>query len=192
MKRHIGKIVAIALLFGSMTTSAYAAMPQGWFKTGSAPADYDMGSQAGSRHAGDKNGFIRAKRDSSGFGTMMQTVDAHTYHGQRLRLSGWLKTTGANKAGMWMRIDGSDKKVVGFDNMDDRSLHGDNDWKRYDIVLDIPGDAVDIAFGFLLSGKGELLADDFKLEPVDKNVAVTGGALPASLPEAPVNLDFSN
>lgn len=192
MKHRIGKTFTIALLLGSMVTSAHAAMPQGWFKTGSAPADYDMGSQAGSRHAGDKNGFIRAKHDTSGFGTMMQTIDAHNYRGGRLRLSGWLRTIGANKAGMWMRIDGADRKVVGFDNMDDRSLHGDNDWKRYDIVLDIPSDAVDIAFGFLLNGKGELLADDFKLEPVDKNVAVTGGSLPAHMPEAPVNLDFSN
>lgn len=190
MKHRIGKAIAVAALLCSLATGAYAAVPQGWYKYGSMPNDFDMGSIAGNRHAGDKNGFIRAKHETTGFGTLMQTVDAQNYRGKRLRLSGWLKTTDANKAALWMRIDGGDKKIVGFDNMDDRPVTGTVDWKRYDVVLDVPPDAVDIALGFMLNGKGEVLADDLKLEEVAKDVPVT--AIRQHLPDAPVNLDFSN
>lgn len=189
MKYRIGKAIAVAALLCSLATGAYAAMPQGWYKYGSAPNDFDAGTTAGNRHAGDKNGFIRAMQDTTGFATLMQTVNAQAYHGKRLRLSGWLKTKDANKAALWMRIDGGDKKIVGFDNMDDRPVTGTVDWKRYDVVLDVPQDAVDIAFGFMLNGKGEVLADDLKLEEVAKDVPVTSRG--SHLPDAPVNLDFS-
>ena len=59
----------------------------------------------------------------------------------------------------------------------------------YDVVLDVPMDAVDIAFGFLLNGKGEVLADDLKLEEVAKDIPLTSHE--NHLPDAPVNLDFS-
>jgi hypothetical protein len=189
MKPRIAKTIAVAALLCSLVTSAYAAVPQGWYKYGSMPNDFDMGSVAGNRHAGGKNGFIRAKHDSSGFGTLMQTINAQAYHGKRVRLSGWLKTTNAEKAALWMRVDGDGKKIVGFDNMDNRPVIGTVDWKRYDVVLDVPSDAVDIAFGFMLNGKGEVLVDDLKFEEVAKDVPVT--AMGDNLPEAPVNLDFS-
>lgn len=191
MKYRIGTAITVAALLCSLATSTYAATPQGWYKNGTAPNDYDIGSQAGDRHAGDKNAFIRAKQDTSGFGSLMQTINAQAYRGKRLRFSGWLKANDANKAGLWMRVDGGDKKSVGFDNMDDRPVTGTQAWKRYDIVLDVPQDAADIAFGFLLVGKGEVLADDFKIEEVGKDVPVTGSK-GGHLPDAPVNLDFSN
>lgn len=191
MKHRTGKAIAVAALLCSLATGAHAAIPQGWYKNGSAPNDFDAGSQAGSRHAGDKNAFIRARQDTSGFGSLMQTINAQAYRGKRVRFSGWLKANEANKAGLWMRVDGSDRKSASFDNMDDRPVAGTTDWKRYDIVLDVPSDASDIAFGFLLIGKGEVLADDFKIEEVGKDVPVTGSK-GGHLPDAPVNLDFSN
>ncbi|HEX7816743.1 hypothetical protein [Dyella sp.] len=188
MKRRTSIVFVASLLF-ALAAHAQANLPDGWFKTGSAPADYDAGAQAGTRRPGDRNAFLRARSDSKGFATLMQTIDATDYRGKRLRLSGWLKTTGANKAALWMRVDGDSRKVLSFDNMDDRPVTGTTDWKHYDVVLDVPQDAIVIAFGFNLIGKGEVLADDFKLEAVSKDVQVTGGA--AGPRREPVNLDFA-
>jgi hypothetical protein len=169
---------------------ASAAPPQGWFITGSASDHYAMGTQPGDLHAGDTNAFIRSTRDTKGFGTLMQTIGADRYRNQRVRLTGSLKTKDAGWAGLWMRIDGANRRIAGFDNMEDRGPRGDTPWHSYSIVLDVPADSLDIAFGFLLHGQGEVLADDFKLETVGKDVPVTGTA-PPPLPTQPVNMTFS-
>lgn len=184
------KTVLVALLGCLLAGTASATPPKGWSIAGSAPNDYDIGSEPGTRHPGDVQAFIRARADSTGFGTLMQTIDARNYRGKRVRLSGFLQSKGAGKAQMWMRIDGTEKRPLGFDNMDQRALLGDNDWKRYEIVLDVPATATDIAFGFLLSGKGQAWGDDFKLDIVGTDVPVTDMTHPA-LPVEPVNMNFA-
>lgn len=187
MIRRPALILGLALLAGHAHASN---PPKGWFPAGTTPASYDMGAQPGDRHPGGRNAYIRSLPKDTGFGTLMQTIDATAYRGKRLHLSGYLRTRDATSAAIWMRIDGAGHRVLGFDNMGERSLHGTNDWRRCDIVLDVPDSANVVAFGFLLEGKGEVLADDFKLEEVGKDVPVTGKGEPA-LPAAPMNLDFS-
>jgi hypothetical protein len=185
------KRISFALIATLLASQAWASTPpSGWHPAGSAADKYDMGVQAGDRRPGDRNAFIRALPDHQGFGTLMQTIDAKAYLGKRLRLSSYMRTKDAASAAMWMRIDGSGQHVVGFDNMESRPLRGDTDWQRYDIVLDVPAEAQAVAFGFLLTGKGEVLADDFKLEVVGKDVPVTGTNRP-TLPSAPTNMDFT-
>jgi hypothetical protein len=75
--------------------------------------------------------------------------------------------------------------------MEDRVVTGTTARQRYQVVLDVPADASDIAFGFLLIGKGQLWVDGLRLEPVDSSVPVTSSAKPA-LPAAPTNLDFAD
>jgi hypothetical protein len=181
--------IAMAWLGLWMTSYAHATPPQGWFATGDAKDNYDMGAQPGDRGPGDNNAYIRAVKDSKGFGGMMQVVSAEAYRNQRVRLSGYLKTKDAGWAGLWMRVDGSSRGIA-FDNMQDRAPHGNSDWQPYSIVLDVPSDATDIAFGFLLDGNGEALLDDFKLEVVGQDVRVTGQSRPL-LPKQPVNMSFS-
>ncbi len=184
-------MLAVVFSIGCLATSqSYAMVPKGWFLTGSKPADYTVGSEPGTRTPGSRNAFILAIKDSDGFGTLMQTINAANYRGKRVRLSGYLRTKDAGKGQMWMRIDGS-KGIVGFDNMDQRPLQGDKPWQRCDIVLDVTTDAKDIAFGFFLSGKGEVWGDSFQLDVVNADVPVTGGPLSRPSPDAPVNLDFS-
>lgn len=182
---------AIALGALLLACQAHAGeLPKGWFTSGSAPETYDIGARPGDRHPGDRNAYIRAQPQSRGFATLMQTIGAEGYRGKRLRLSGYLRTRDVNNAALWMRVDAVNQRGVSFDNMGPRALRGDHDWKRCDIVLDVPPNAQAIAFGFLLEGKGEVAADDFKLEEVGKDVPVTGTDQPA-YPAAPANLDFS-
>lgn len=87
-----------------------------------------------------------------------------------------------------MRVDGPDKQVLSFDNMQDRSIRGTTGWTRYQIVLDVPDDGVNIAFGVLLGGLGQVWVSDIQFEVVSTIVPTT--ALVTSYPDKPVNLNF--
>ncbi|WP_109127236.1 hypothetical protein [Dyella sp. C11] len=180
------------LLAAGLAGAAHAATPSGWFMyvNGAPSSDFDTGTESSTRTSGATSAFLRAKADSAGFATLMQTIDASTYQGKRVRLSGYLRTKDAGKGQLWMRVDGADRKSVAFDNMDDRAPQGDKTWQHFDVVLDVPEQARDIAFGLLLQNKGEVWADGLAFDVVDKTVPTTGKQ-PHTLPAAPVNMDFS-
>jgi hypothetical protein len=184
------RIACAVLAAVSLFAAALAAEPvKGWFTAGSAPANYDFGTEHTEGTAHNKSAFIAAKSTKpEGFGTLMQMVVADSYRGKRLRLSARIKSANADHAQLWMRIDGPDQKMLGFDNMDSHPVTGTTDWKRYDVVLDVPDNSVDIAFGIFLNGGGKMWADDFKLEPVGKDVPVT--AMDTDLHKGPTNMDF--
>jgi len=132
--------------------------------------------------------------------TLMQTVLADRYRGKRVRLAGHLRSEAVERwAGFWMRVDAADRRAVAFDNMSARAVRGTTPWTRYAIVLDVPEDAVQIAFGFLLAGDGQVWADDLSLEPVAAAVPTTNlrdspdyvrVEVEEGLPAEPRNLDF--
>jgi hypothetical protein len=169
-----------------------AAAPPGWVIAGSAPADYEFAVDSTTAASGKRSASITARSGakSAGFGTLMQTVAADDYRGARIRLSGYLRTEAANRAQMWMRVDGDSGKVLAFDNMDSRPVTGTTGWTRYGIVLEVPPDSVDIAFGFFLISGGKAWGDGFKLEKVDNSVPVTSAL--RTLPRSPANPDFED
>jgi hypothetical protein len=176
----LGALAAVA-----MAGAASADPPKGWGLGGNRPGDYETGVEQSGR---GKVAYIRAKTaQAAGFATLMQTDTSGAFVGKRLRLSALMKTGDATAGQMWMRVDGPGEgraRVLAFDNMDSRPVTGTTDWKRYEVVLDVPVGATGIAYGFFLRGKGEVWADDFKLEAVGANVPVTGG------PIGPRNLSF--
>ncbi len=87
-----------------------------------------------------------------------------------------------------MRVDGpQNRQSLAFDNMQDRPIRGTTDWVRYAIVLDVPNEAVTIAFGALLSGSGQIWMDDLQFEIVGNDTATTSNIKTANEPR---NLDF--
>jgi len=179
-----------ALLAG-LSLAASAAAPPGWMVAGNAPQDYEYGTETKAEDA-SRSAFIKAKpsADGKGFGTLMQMISADEYRGGRWKLSARMRTDGAHKAQMWMRVDGPDNAMKAFDNMDDRPVSGTTAWKRYEIVLDVPQDSVGVAFGFFLFGSGQVWADDFRFERVSANTPVTGKRPDRLI--APANLDFES
>jgi hypothetical protein len=168
----------------------WAEIPTGWHVAGSAPSEYEF-SHADSGSSGKYGALIEARgATANGFGTLMQTISADDYRGSRWRLSGYMKTDQANRAQMWMRVDGPEKAPLAFDNMDSRSVRGTTGWTRYDIVLDVPQNSMAIAFGFFLSGGGKVWGDNFTLEKVDSTIPVTSTSASAGMPKAPANPDF--
>ena len=155
-------------------------LPEGWYRAGSKPNSYAMHLDKGAGK--DGNDVITIKsvdRLIDGFGTVMQSFMLEKYLGKRIKMTGYLKTRDVEDwAGLWLRVDGKKYKLLAFDNMKngkrDRSVTGNTDWKQYEIVLDVPDEAINISFGTLLSGKGQVWFDKIDFEVVSKKTETTG------------------
>jgi hypothetical protein len=184
---------SVALLSPSVLSAQEA--PKGWIQAGANPGDYEMSVDPHGGRTGAACAYIKAKTpDSRTFGTLMQTFDAAEYKGKRLRLSAWVRSADIrNWAGLWMRVDGPPDSrgvptLLGFDNMQSRPIKGTTDWKRHEVVLDVPAEARSVNFGILLSGAGQAWLDGVAFDLVGSEVVVTTRQQP--LPKRPVNLDF--
>jgi hypothetical protein len=183
------KLLAIIAVVAASCFMLQAAVPEGWLIAGSQPSKYESGVDTRTLLDGRPSAYLKAKEPvTGGFGTLMQAFDAKNYAGKRMRFSGQVKADGVQSwAGLWMRVDKGSESVA-FDNMQDRPIKGTSDWKRYDVVLDVPQDASGVFFGILLDGSGEVWLSDVKFEVVGTEIPTTGGTKPR--PAGPVNLDF--
>jgi hypothetical protein len=186
---------ALHILLPVLALRAAAAtdLPEGWFRSGKSPQDYEMKVDAAVQHEGRNALRLRSLRASDGFATVMTKVPAEPYRGQKLRFSAavrWADVTG--QAGLWMRVDGQTPgRPLAFDNMHDRALRGTHDWERYEVVLPVEREAGQIAYGLLLGGEGQTWLDDVRLEVVPDTVPPTGTPVPPRpAPGPPTNLDF--
>ena len=168
----------------------YAQVPKPWLEAGSDPSDYQMGWDANVSRSGKGSISIRSKvAEPRGFGTVAQISKPDEYVGKRVRMSAYVKSQGIeNWAGLWMRIDGQNGEILGFDNMQNRPIKGTINWAEYEIVLDVPQSTVRIAFGILLAGRGQAWLDELKIEAVNSTVPTTGIAQgTVSQPAAPLD-----
>jgi hypothetical protein len=165
-----------------------ADVPRGWHLAGTKPAEYEAGVDPGQAYQGHGSAFLKSKGPSvDGFGTLMQSVNAEQYQGNKVRLSGLVKSEEVTRwAGIWMRIDKGTEQLA-LDNMQNRPIKGTTSWRRYYVVLDVPKDATRIAFGILLDGPGEVWISSTKFE-ID--VPATGPS-ERKLQDKPVNLEFN-
>jgi hypothetical protein len=164
-----------------------------WFMAGSDPEDYELGIDTNAARNGKSSGYLKAKvAEPRGFGTMMQMFKANDYLNKRMRFSAYVKSEGIEAwAGLWMRIDGPGQQPLGFDNMQNRPIKGTTDWQKYEVVLDVPPESINIAFGILLEGKGQAWLSDVQFEEVGLDVPTTSLEEHRELPDAPGNLDFA-
>ncbi|MBI1760643.1 MAG: hypothetical protein HYR56_04320 [Acidobacteria bacterium] len=199
----IGFVLSIFVLSGS--ARAQDGLPIGWNKAGSKPANYEISVDSAVKHGGQASACLQfTAQQAEGFATLMQQFKADAYRGKRLRMSAWVKTeTAADRAQLWLRLDAL-KGMPGFDNMGKRPIKGVNDWRRYELVMDVPAEAVNIAFGVMSFGTGRVWVDDFAFDVVGGDVAETDTRTPEQrkqerdnsylnnlkLPAAPANLDF--
>lgn len=167
-------ITSFGLLAGLAATTAVASevVPAGWVVP-SPSKDYAAFLDRKVTRSGQASATIKSvAAQPDGWGNLMQTFAAGIYCGKRVRLMGHVKTLGATSAQLWMRVDGPGQ-ILAFDNMANRPITGTVDWVRVELVLDVPLDAINISFGCLLRGTGQLWFDDLKFEFVGKGVAVT-------------------
>jgi hypothetical protein len=107
-----------------------------------------------------------------------QRIRADAYRGQRIRLTGWLKPTVAGEGNaLWLRVDLSNGDYIldamlgaSEQDLDEARKRG---WIKYDLVAEVPADAIGIAFGVRMRGKGQIRGDDLALSVVDRSVPAT-------------------
>jgi len=152
-------------------------IPEPWFKNGVSPAKDQClaGIDTEVQDSGLPNLSLKCADAVEGFVGIMQSFAADNYLGKRLRFSALVRSEEIEDGwgGLWMRVDGRDRKVTAFDNMQNRSIKGTTDWSTYSVVLDVSEEAVDVSFGTLMSGKGQLWVSDLKLESVDYETPTT-------------------
>jgi WD40 repeat protein/serine/threonine protein kinase len=179
---------------------------EGWYRVHDSNIEqlstYEMGLDTQVRHGGDKSAYIKSVEDFA-YGELIQLFRTDDYRGKRVRLTGYIKANEvSNFAAVVMRVD-SETTVVGFDPAGKdpaRQISGTTDWEKREVVLDVPPDSVSILISIGLVGRGQIWADDFKLEVVGQDVPTTGEPTEGrylfkekNTPPAqtkPLNLDF--
>lgn len=182
--KKISKILSSAFILTSIATFSYFAnafeknspifSSTGWIVNGD-KNDYESGYDKNIKFDGKQSIYIKSKTNKvkSDFSTALQSISAQKYLGKRVRFSGYIKSENAENVSLWMRIDGKDDKSLQFDNMENRFVKGTTDWKKYDVVLDIPNDSNSIFLGGFLAGAGTAWFDKFNIEIVDNTVPST-------------------
>lgn len=157
-----------ALAAGSITK-----LPADWGLAGQSQDLYEIGLDSDVTISGKGGKFIRSIPGTEpSWGTLMQTFTAKNYLGRRVRFEAQVKTKDVKGAGLWMRVDGVDGQTLAFYNSQDKPIVGSQDWQLRSVVLDVPSNATNIAFGVLQYGKGQVWIDKLSMDMVGTDVPV--------------------
>jgi len=104
-------------------------------------------------------------RKINSFGVFISSLPIDIFADKNVELRGWIKTKNVKNgfAGLWIRVIGADRSMLGFDNMHDRGLSGDNNWTQVSIKMTISKDAEYIYFGGIFPGEGVVWFDNLEL-----------------------------
>jgi hypothetical protein len=182
-------LAVLAALAGAPVLALAAApepLPSAWTVSGPAPQKFAAGIDQDLGVKGAK--FLRNKTgDANTWGALTQVISAQNYLGQRIRFRAMVKTQDVNGwAGLWMRVDNRAGRSAAFYNSVDKPIKGSTDWQERSVVLDVPQDAVVIAFGVINNGSGQVWIDRLGFEQVGQNVPVDRQPIVPALPAVPV------
>jgi len=198
---RIACTAGLVLLIPSRAVTGSLVGWVGWEEPTGNPPRYLVVADEQEHHSGRFSASLSCTLCSSApFGTLIQTIRADDYRGKHVRLAAYVKSADVQRwAGLWMRVDSHARRAMAFDNMNTRAIKATTGWTRYEIVLDVPDDGAQIAFGVLLVGDGRVWADTFTVTPVDTSVESTDvGLAPeyaevavgTEVPRGPRNLSF--
>ncbi len=177
MKR-ISKILVILIVFCSCSSDSFAqkslnldfelkshgsSLPKNWYVNGEG---FKITLDNHEKHAGKVSLKMEMPDDPNGkFGVFTTMLPIELAAGKNVEYKGWIKTKNVKNgyAGLWFRVDGENNAMLGFDNMGDRGLEGNNDWTQVSIKMDVSKDAKNIVFGGLFPGQGTAWFDDLEL-----------------------------
>ena len=170
--------VSLALLIVAGAAFAGVAPPPGWEPIGWKTEAYEVRLAPGEGRDGTDCLVLRTVSEPAekSFAGVRQPLFAEPYRGASVRLRAWLRSEEiSGRGGLYVRIDGEQHQMLAIDNMRYRAVTGSTPWRRYEVALDVPEEAEEVAFGVYLWGRGTLWADDFTIERID----------PAPTPDAP-------
>lgn len=193
-KLSIVAVSCAVVTLWSAVVMAEGSTPKNWDFFGSKPESYVVQADPAQKSAHGNSVSLASKGAVSGTATatLMQTIKADDYRGKRVRFAGYIKGQGVKSwAGLWMRINDAADKVIVLDNMEKRAFQGDGDWRKLEVVLDIPSDSSKISFGTLLVGQGRIWVSGLDFQVVDATVPVTEKSSRPELNRHPVNLELN-
>jgi len=174
---RLGRIVAARCLLASaallaVASAAFAGVkpPPGWESIGWKTDAYEVRLAPGEGRGGTDCVLLRTVADpvEKSFAGIRQPLRADPYRGANVRLRAWLRSEEiTGRGGLYLRIDGEQHEMLAIDNMRYRAVKGSTPWRRYEAVLEVPEEAVEVTFGVYLWGRGTLWADDFQIERID-------------------------
>lgn len=155
--------------------------PKGWVTGGNKPDNYESGIVKGEGRNGGNYASIKSLANKvKGFCTLRQSIFASGYSGKKIMLSVYMKSQQVSIhkwAGFWLSIDDKMYSATMKEDTKDKTTRSwSSDWKKYEIVAEVPHKANYINFGGQLAGPGQLWFDDIQIEvvgeltePEDKN-----------------------
>lgn len=165
-------------------------MPGGWL-LGSEDRIYRIGTDSLNKIEGNNSAYLAAsKTKTANWNTLFQIANAEKYRGKKIRISAYLRTDYLQDyASFWARVDKSNV-WHNLDNMPHYTIYANSEWRKYNLVVDVPTNATTIAFGLILKAGGKVWIDDVTIENVGKANSAT--AYLDEEPPFPSNLDFEN
>ena len=141
--------------------------PKGWLVKFSEAQNkaYQISLDSTIKQDGKYSILLEKKGSQSSFGVITYPI-TQIFEGRTIELKAYLKTEGVSTgyAGLYMRIDDENSKMIAFDNMGTRGVKGTTDWKQYSIKLDYNSEEVKTLYiGGLLSGDGKAWFDNFEI-----------------------------
>lgn len=152
--------------------------PTGWRLAGGGRGEIRQRGDATVLREGRPTLRLAAVADSSeGYGTWMNVLFASPYVGKRVRISVYTRTAGATRrADVWARVQARESPADGPGLVGKSvALPAASDWRRTEIVFDVPRDAAWVHYGVGLAGAGQLWMDRATIEVVSRDVPLTAG-----------------
>lgn len=191
------KQIVKALFLGvALWGSAVADAPLGepWKAYMTLPGAYQLGSTTVLPHEGQNCAFIRSRKNVGVkvHALIYQAVSSGEYRGGKLTLKGFLRTKEVKGwAGLWVRAEDAQGRVLAFRNMMERPVRGSTDWSPHLVSIDLPEQTAKVVFGALLVGEGEVWVDKLSLQGAGPERAIEQLRQKIrSLPDKPANLGF--
>ncbi|RZL34908.1 MAG: peptidase S41, partial [Pedobacter sp.] len=152
---------------GSFENLDKSGAPKGWLLKFSETQNkaYKSSLDSSTKQDGKYSMLLEKKGSEAAFGAITYPI-TQVFEGKTIELKAYLKTQDVSTgyAGLYMRIDDENSKIIAFDNMGTRGVKETTDWKQYSIKLDYNSEEVKTLYiGGLLSGDGKAWFDNFEL-----------------------------
>lgn len=142
---------------------ADGGLSPGWFVSG-ATGDYQISTVTPGR-CDARAVNVTSVGAPRGPVAVLQTFRAETWKGARVRYEATVDTRALNGwAGLFLRVETSDKKTLTYDDLHSRPLRGTTPCEPGEAVLDVPADAEWISLGVRLEGSGSVELSEVKFE----------------------------
>lgn len=159
-----------------ITRDTIPSLPVSW--SGWAPKHYSWRLDSTTKHSGACSLYIinEHNTDNNSFLPFSQVVDISVETLKKINLSVFVKTKHVSQdIGLWCQLWDEKNKKTGFTSL--QALHiktsGSHDWTQFSIPLTVGPDVKKLLIGGFLKGTGEVWYDDFAIEDVSSNKAVS-------------------